>query len=128
MPVTDAQRKVVEQVFQAMHEGLKGEDRMMTLFADQANVTEPFSGQPVTHRGKEAIRAWFKQAMATMPPDVNLKMDRIDLDGDCVKADWTCTSPVFPTPMKGYDKYLIRDGKIHEAEFVVTEMPPMDQG
>lgn len=33
-------------------------------------------------------------------------------DGDRVRADWICTSPVFPAPMKGYDLFTIRGGKI----------------
>jgi len=127
MPVSDESRKLVEGLFRAMHDRQDGEARMAALFADDAEVTEPFSGQPTTHRGKGAIMAWFRQAVENMPPDMQIKMDRLDMDGDRVRADWTCTASAFPSPMKGHDLYVIRDGKIVRAEFVVTEMPPMEQ-
>jgi len=125
MPVSQQDRAVVEGVFKAMHDRAAGEKAMMALYADHAQVTEPFSGQPRTHKGKEAIRAWFREAVKEMPEDMAIKMDRIDMDGGNVRAEWTCTSKVFPTPMRGYDLYGIKNGKIERADFVVTEMPPM---
>jgi len=126
MPVKAEDQAVVEQVFQAMHARAAGEKAMAALFAPAATLIEPFSGQPRTHQGKDEIMAWFRQAVTEMPPDMAIKMNRIDMDGDRVRADWTCTSSVFATPMKGSDYYRIRGGKIEHAEFVVTEMPPMD--
>ncbi len=125
MPVTNEQRAVVEKVFQAMHARAEGEKVMATLFADNATLTEPFSGEVRSHKGKSDIMAWFRSAVAEMPEDMAIKMNRLDLDGDRVRADWTCTSSVFPTPMKGSDYYRFAGGLISEAEFVVTEMPPM---
>ena len=125
MPVSQQDRAVVEGVFKAMHERAAGEKAMMTLYADNAVVTEPFSGQPRTHKGKEAIRKWFLESVKEMPEDMMIKMDRIDMDAGKVRAEWTCTSQVFPTPMRGYDLYGIKNGKIESADFVVTEMPPM---
>lgn len=123
MPVSDADRKVVDRVFDAMH--ARDEKKMMPLFAANAVLIEPFSGAPRTHTGSPAIRTWFLQAVNEMPPDMKIKLDRIDMDGTRVKADWTCTASVFPTPMRGTDYYTIRNGLIEHAEFVVTEMPPM---
>lgn len=125
MPVQDADRKIVETVFQAMHERADGRDKMVSLFAADAELTEPFSGETKTHKGLEAIGAFFDGAVADMPPDMTIKMDRIDLDGDRVRAEWTCTSQAFGGPMKGHDLYRIVGGKIVNAEFVVTEMPSM---
>jgi hypothetical protein len=125
MPVRPEDRRIVEGVFQAMHARAAGEQQMMALFADNAIVIEPFSGQPRTHTGKDAIRAWFREAVKEMAPDMVLKMDRIDMDGARVRADWTCTASVFPKPMRGHDLYTIQQGKIAHAEFVVTDMPPM---
>jgi len=125
MPVTNEQRATVEKVFQAMHARAEGEKLMASLFAENASLTEPFSGEPRTHNGKADIMAWFREAVSQMPEDMAIRVDRLDLDGDRVRADWTCTSSVFLTPMKGSDFYRISGGLIHQAEFVVTEMPPM---
>lgn len=125
MPVTAEQRAVVEQVFQAMHARAEGEKQMMSLFAQNAVLTEPFSGQPRTHTGWNAIRDWFREAVNQMPPEMTIKMDKIDLAGDQVRADWTCNAPFFEFPMKGYDLYTIRAGKIERADYVVTQSPPM---
>lgn len=125
MPVKTEDRQVVDKVFQAMHAKAQGEKTMASIFASNAVLIEPFSGEPRTHSGKENIMAWFRQAVNEMPPDMAIKMDRIDMDGERVRADWTCTSSVFSTPMKGSDYYRIRGGLIEHAEFVVTEMPPM---
>jgi ketosteroid isomerase-like protein len=125
MAVKPEDHNVVQGVFEAMHEGPKGEAKMMALFHDDAVLIEPFSGQPQTHSGSEAIRSWFKQATREMPPGMKITLDRIDMDGQHVRAEWTCTADVFPKPMKGYDLYAIRDGKIARLEMIVTDAPPM---
>lgn len=128
MPVSERDRQVVDGVFRAMHERAAGENAMMALFAEDSQVIEPFSGQPQTHRGKPAIRAWFREAVNQMAPDMALKLDRLDMDGGRVRAEWTCTSVVMKGPMRGYDLYTIEAGLIKAAEFVVTEMPEFIQG
>jgi hypothetical protein len=126
--VSAQQRKVIEDLFKAMQSGPAGEEAMMSLFADDAEFIEPFSahGQTQTHKGKSAIRHSFKQMQQDPPPDMRLTLDRVDLDGGNVRAEWTCTSPVFPSPMKGYDLFSINPaGKIRRLEIVVTDAPPM---
>ncbi len=125
MPVENEERNIVEALFQAMQAGPAGEEQMMALFAEDATFIEPFSGETRTHHGKEAIRNSFVEMWSNPAPDMKLIMDRVDLDGDRIKADWTCTSPVFPTPMKGHDLFTIVKGKIAKLEVVVTDMPPM---
>jgi hypothetical protein len=98
----------------------------MVLFADGAVFIEPFSGEPQTHVGQDAIRASFRDQWKNPLPDLKLTLDRVDLDGPLVRAEWTCTSPVFSTPMRGYDLFTLNDdGKIARLEIVVTEAPPM---
>ena len=126
MPVSSADRTVVENLFKAMQKGPAGEEDMMSLFADDAVFIEPFSGVPQTHTGKDAIRASFKGMWENPAPDLQLVLDRVDVDGDKVRAEWTCTSPVFPEPMKGFDLFTIRSGKISRLEIVVTSVPPME--
>jgi ketosteroid isomerase-like protein len=122
MPV-DAERKVVEELYQAMQAGPAGEAAIMALFADDAVLVEPFTGQPRTHSGKAAIRA----ALATMwqgrAPDLVLTLDRVDIDGDSVRAAWTCTSSVLPGPLRGRDCLTVRSGQITFLEITITEMP-----
>ncbi|QOJ13260.1 MAG: nuclear transport factor 2 family protein [Planctomycetia bacterium] len=124
MPVQESDRKIVKQVFDAMHAGLDGENAMASLFLADGVLVEPFSGQVREHRGDAAIRTWFREAINSMPPDMSIKLDRLDLEAGLVRADWTCTSPVLPSPIRGYDLYTLRDGRISRLEIVVTEMPP----
>lgn len=128
MGVTDSERSVVNNLFKAMQAGADGEEAMMALFAQNAVFTEPFSGEPRTHTGKDAIRASFREQWKQPAPDLKLVMDRVDRDGDRVRAEWTCTSPVFPTPMRGTDWFEIQNGKITRLTVEVTEMPAMEHG
>ena len=128
MSVSKQEQHVVERMFKAMQAGLEAEDDMMALFADDAVFIEPFSGQPRTHEGKAAIRNCFIDMWNEPGPDVALTVDRIDLDGEKISAEWTCTSPAFVEPMRGVDKFCIEDGLIQYLEVVVTDMPPMDMG
>ena len=125
MSVTDSDRRIIENMFKAMQAGPDGEEAMMSLFHEHAVFTEPFSGAPQTHEGVAAIRQSFREMWANPAPDLALHVDRIDLEGDSIRADWTCTSPVFPSPMRGYDLFRIRDGKIARLDVIVTDMPPM---
>lgn len=110
-----------------MQAGPSGEAAMMALFAEGAVFIEPFSGQTQTHTGLHAIRESFRDQWRNPLPDLQLTLDRVDLDAGVVRAEWTCTSPVFPMPMRGYDLFTIDDaGKIARLEIVVTDAPPME--
>ena len=127
MPVNPQQRKTVDALFRAMQAGPGGEEAMMGLFADGAVLIEPFSGVPQTHVGKSAIRQSFRDQWKNPLPDLTLVLDRVDLDGSLIRAEWTCTSPAFPSPMRGYDLFTLNDaGQISRLEIIVTEAPPME--
>ncbi len=121
MSVTAQQRDIIESLFKAMQAGPSSAETMMALFAEDGVMIEPFSGRPVTHTGKPAVAAAFQEMWKDPPPEIALHIDRVDLDGDRVRAEWTCTSPVFPAPMKGHDLFTIRDGKIARLEITVDE-------
>ncbi|MFQ5490968.1 MAG: nuclear transport factor 2 family protein [Phycisphaerae bacterium] len=127
MAVSQPDRQVVESLFRAMQAGSEGEKAMMDLFAEDAVFIEPFSGRAQTHQGKQAIGESFRQMWQNPAPDLKLVLDRVDLDGDDLRAEWTCTSPVFPEPMRGHDLFTIRHVKIVRLEIVVTAMPPMGE-
>ncbi len=125
MPVSNDDRTMVEALFKAMQAGPAGEDAMMALFAENAVFVEPFSGEVRTHTGTDAIRTSFQQMWSEPGPELSLNLERVDVDGDRVRAEWNCTSPAFPEPMRGHDLFTIREGKIARLEVVVTSMPPM---
>jgi hypothetical protein len=103
-----------------MQAGPSGEPLMLSLFQEDAVFIEPFSGQPVSHVGLDAIRDSFREQTAHPLPDMCLTLDRVDMDGALLRAEWTCTSSAFPSPMRGYDLFTIKDGKIARLEIVVT--------
>jgi hypothetical protein len=121
MPVPEPDRKTVESLFKAMQMGPPGEDAMMALFDENAVFIEPFSGQVQTHTGKGAIRASFRQMWQDPLPDLRLSLDQVELDGDTLRAEWTCVSPALPAPMRGFDLFRIRAGKILRLEIIVTQ-------
>jgi len=125
MTVSTKQRDIVDRFFKAMQAGRDGEENLMALFAQDAVMTDPFAGEPQTHRGIDAVRESFRCTWEQPAPDVKLEVSRVDLDGESVRAEWTCTAPIFPSPIRGYDVFDIRDGKISRLEIVVTEMPDM---
>jgi ketosteroid isomerase-like protein len=125
MPVRESDRQIVVDLCKAMQEGPAGTEDLLALFAEDGVLVEPFSGRPQTHTGEPAIRACLDGMMANRAPDFTLKLDRVDMDGDRVRAEWTCTASVMPGPMHGYDLFTIRAGKIARLEIFVTEMPPM---
>jgi hypothetical protein len=127
MPVSGPQRRVVERLFKAMQAGPGGESEMLSLFADDGVLIEPFSGRPQMHTGIAAIRQSFRDQWNDPPPDLRLVLDRVDLEGQSIRAEWTCTSPAFPSPMRGYDLFTLNEaGQIERLEIVVTEAPPME--
>jgi ketosteroid isomerase-like protein len=112
----DAQRSIVERYFKAMQRGPGGEDDLLALFADDAVYVEPFGGDQAPHVGTAEIRAWLKASWDSAPPELVLRVDRVQVDGDQVQADWTCTSPALPEPVRGVDRYTIRGGRIARLE------------
>ena len=124
MAVDPRQQKVVEDLFRAMQAGPGGEAAMMALFADDAVLIEPFSGQAQTHSGTAAIRQSFRDQWRNPLPDMRLTLDRVDVDGSVLRAEWTCTSAVFPSPMRGYDLFTLdAAGRIRRLEIIVTDAP-----
>lgn len=103
---------VVKAYFEAMRLGEEAAEDLLALFAEDATYIEPFSGAQLTHVGKAQIEAQLRRGWQTAPPDLTLVVDRIDVEGQVVTSHWTCTSPVFPHPMKGRDVATVRDGLI----------------
>lgn len=108
--------EIVERYFRAMAAGQSAQEELLSLFTEDAVYVEPFAGPTRTHEGLPAIRACIEASWAYAPPDLRLQVDRIDARGAEVLALWTCTSPAFPAPVRGEDRYEIRAGRIARLE------------
>ncbi len=95
-----------------MQAGAEAADDLFGLFADDAVYVEPFSGESRTHEGKAAIETCLRGGWENTPPDLALEVNRIDVDGDSVRSEWTCTSPAFEAPIKGIDQCTVENGLI----------------
>jgi ketosteroid isomerase-like protein len=107
---------IIERYYRAMEAG--SPERMDTLFTDDAVYREPFSkgGELTTHTGRPEIVGWLGASFEQGNKSVTITLDRLDVDGDTVVAEWTCVGPMLPGPMKGHDRYRVRDGRIAELE------------
>ena len=116
-------RAVIEQYLAHMQAGPNGLDGLIALFADDAVYVEPWAGQTAVHTGKDEIRGFFSAALQQMN-GAKLTLDRLDMDGERLRSQWTCTIPSFPAPMHGFDLVTLRDGRIARLETTLTDMPP----
>src|SRR6185312_15688865 len=93
---------LIERYFDAMRGKSQRVEELIALFADDAEYTQPFTGDSQTLRGKAAIGEFLRRSRTQEPPDMLVSVDRIDREGPNFRADWTCTSSAFAQPMKGY--------------------------
>lgn len=129
MTVTQQDRDVAQGVFDAMQMGRDGEHKMLALFAENATMTEPFTGQPVTHEGKAAIRARFLDMWSNPDnADLQLTIDQIDAVDGKLRVEWNCKSEGFLTPMLGVDYFTISNGLIDDLTMEVVKWPEMAGG
>ncbi|MFK7989771.1 MAG: nuclear transport factor 2 family protein [Sandaracinaceae bacterium] len=108
--------EVIQRYFQAMQSGPKAAASLFALFADQAVYIEPFSGAERTHTGRAAIEACLRASWQNTPPDLTLEVNRVDIDGDTVRSEWTCRSPAFEAPVRGVDVCVVKAGLIERLE------------
>lgn len=107
----------VERFFVAVQAGAASEEAMMALFHPDAVYSEPFSGTPRIHRGKSAIRAALSEGWRHPLPQMRIAVDRVDIDGNTVRAEWTCYSPALPGGSgRGVNRFVLSQGLIAELE------------
>lgn len=117
-------KSVVEEYFKLMHGAGPQNMEFLKTFAADAVLVEPFSGKPQTHRGIKAIEASFRTTWQYQPmPNFQIRMGQVEVAGDRVRAEWTCTWDGLGAAMKGVDDFEVRDGKIARMEVTVTEAP-----
>ena len=109
-------RDAIERYYRAMEAG--SPDDMRAIFAEDATYIEPFSkgGEPTPHQGRDAIVAWLGASFEGPNRGVTITLDRLDVDGDAMVAEWTCVGPMLPGPMKGHDRYRVEGGQIVRLE------------
>lgn len=125
MIVQPEKRQVINELFRIRQLGPAGEEAIAGLFDANAIFIEPFLGVSRTHEGLDRIRDAFREILRA-EEGAALTVDQVNADPFRLRAAWTCISPEFPTPMRGVDWFLIRNGKIAELEITVTEMPEFD--
>jgi ketosteroid isomerase-like protein len=108
----EAEQVVIERYYRAMEAGSR--EQMDGLFTADAVYSEPFSngGVETVHRGRAGIVGWLAASFEGGNKGVTITLDRIDIDGDDIVAEWTCVGPMLPGPMKGHDRYQLQDGRI----------------
>jgi ketosteroid isomerase-like protein len=123
VPAND--RAVVERYMALMQAGGGGVDDLVSLFTEDAVYVEPFMGQPTVHQGKSEIRDFYQHALESDMRAARLTLDRLDMDGERLRSEWTCEIAAMPGPMRGFDLLTLRDGRIARLETTVTQAPPM---
>jgi ketosteroid isomerase-like protein len=123
--VQTGDQSLVERYLAGMQAGPGGLDDLVGLFDDDAVYVEPFGGQPHVHSGKMEIREFFRTALEQHLRGARLTLDRLDMDGDRFRSEWTCVLPAVGAPMRGFDLLTLRGGRIARLETTVTEFPPM---
>ena len=121
--VSTQDRTTVERYFAAMQAGASALEDLVGLFDDEAVYIEPFAGQPHAHTGKAEIRAFFERALAQDMGSAKLTLNRLDIDGDKLRSEWTCQLPSMPVPLNGFDLLDLRGGRIVRLETTVTNFP-----
>lgn len=113
-------RDVIDQYFAAMRRGSTAEEELLSLFADDAVYIEPFTSDGPAI-GLEAVRERFRQGWETPLPDLELDVMHIDIDGSSAVSRWECRSPGLPGPVRGEDRYEMRDGRIVRLEVRILD-------
>lgn len=121
--ISPQDRSTVERYLALMQAGSNGLDDLVGLFEDDAVYVEPFTGKPQVHSGKAEIRAFFARALEHEMREARLTLERLDIDGDRLRSEWTCHVPVMSGPLRGFDLLSLRDGRIVRLETTVTEFP-----
>ena len=113
-------QEVVQRYFAAMRRGATAEDELMTLFHADAEYSEPFTTEgPAV--GIAVIRARFRHGWERPLPDMEIEVLSVDVDGSIAHSRWECRSPALPGPIRGEDRYEIRDGRIVKLEVTITD-------
>jgi ketosteroid isomerase-like protein len=116
-------RATVERYLASMQAGPGGVDDLVSLFDDEAVYVEPFTGRPQVHTGKAEIRAFYQRALENEMREARLTLERLDIDGERLRSEWTCHLPLMGAELRGFDLLSLRDGRIVRLETTLTQGP-----
>ena len=103
----------ITNFFLAMQAGPHGLELLSSMFAKDAEYSEPFSGQSEPHRGREAIVAAFDASRSDAFDDAVINLGAVDVDGETITVRWTCISKAIPGGRgSGTNVFTLRDGMI----------------
>lgn len=111
---------IVERYFTAMRTGAAAEDDLLALFSDDAVYVEPFSGEEQAAVGRDGIRARLRSGWESPPPEMELDVLSVAVEGERATSTWECRSPAFPAPVRGIDEYEFADGRITRLVVRIT--------
>jgi hypothetical protein len=102
-----------------MQAGPPGLDLLKSMFAQDAEYTEPFSGQTEPHQGPDAIIAAFANSRSSSFDDAVINLGAVEVSGETITVHWTCISQAIPGGQgSGTNVFHLRSGKI--ASLVTT--------
>lgn len=103
----------ITNFFLAMQAGPSGQAQLGELFADDAEYSEPFSGQDGPHRGREAILAAFAASRTDDFDDAVINLGAVEVSGSTITVKWTCYSKAIPGGSgSGTNVFVLQNGKI----------------
>jgi len=103
----------ITNFFLAMQAGPHGLDLLRSMFAEDAEYSEPFSGRPTSHRGPDAIIAAFAASRSDAFDDAVINLGAIEVEGETIRVRWTCISQAIPGGRgSGTNVFRLRGGKI----------------
>ncbi len=90
--------EIIDRYFRAMRQGPTGQEDLLALFADEAVYDEPFTDPGTPAVGKRAIGERLRTGWEEPPPDMELDVLNVEVDGNRAEVRWECRSPAFPAP------------------------------
>ena len=103
----------ITNFFLAMQAGPPGIAMLQDMFTEDAEYSEPFSGQAEPFRGPNSIAAAFNASRSDAFNVAVIKLCSVALERDVIRVQWTCISKAIPGGQgSGGNEFRIRDGKI----------------
>lgn len=112
----------ITNFFLAMQAGPSGWELLKSIFSEDAEYTEPFSGSDTPHKGREAIIAAFDASRSDDFDDAVINLSSVEIDNNVITVGWTCISKAIPGGQgSGKNIFTIADGKIRTLVTTLNE-------